>query len=263
MDARDILRSGDLLGAIEQLKQEVRRAPRDARLRTFLFQVFCVTADWERALTQLGVAAELDAAAIPMAQAYRAAIRCEILRGRIFEGKRSPTIFGQPENWMSLLVEANRVLASGKPDEALALRDAAFDEAPAVPATVNGRAVDWVADADPRLGPMLEALVDGKYYWVPLHRLRKLDVEPPADLRDLVWLPAHFVWANGGDAVGFIPTRYPGSAEAGTDLALARRTEWRQTGEWFLGLGQRMFADAGDEDTAILDLRALEVAVAA
>ncbi len=259
MDAREILRSGDLLGAIEQLKQEVRRAPRDAKLRTFLFQAFCVTGAWDRALTQLGVAAELDPAAIPMAQAYRAAIRCEVLRGRIFDGKRSPTIFGQPENWMSLLVEANRVLAAGKPEEALSLRDAAFDEAPAVPAKINGREVAWVADADPRLGPMLEALVDGKYYWLPLHRLQKLTVEPPADLRDLVWLPAQFVWANGGDAVGFIPTRYPGSAESGGDLALARRTEWRASGEWFLGLGQRMFADDGGEDTAILDLRTLEV----
>jgi len=263
MDARDILRSGDLLGAIEQLKQEVRRAPRDARLRIFLFQMFCVTGAWDRALTQLAVAAELDATAIPMAQAYRAAIRCEMLRARVFDGKRSPTIFGQPEGWMSLLVEANRVLAAGKPDEAEALRDAAFDEAPAAAGTLDGQPFSWIADADQRLGPMLEAFVDGKYYWVPFTRLREVTIEPPADLRDKVWMPAHFVWENGGDAVGFIPTRYPGSAEAGADLALSRRTEWQAKGNWFLGLGQRMLTTDAGEDVPLMDMRSLGIAAEA
>jgi type VI secretion system protein ImpE len=259
VDARDILRSGDLLGAIEQLKQEVRKSPRDARLRTFLFQIFCVTGAWDRALTQLSVAAELDALAIPMAQAYRAAIRCEMLRARVFEGKRSPTIFGQPENWMSLLVEANRVLAAGKPDEAESLRDAAFAEAPEAAGTLDGQAFIWIADADQRLGPMLEAIIDGKYYWIPFHRLQSLTLEPPADLRDQVWMPAHFVWSNGGDAVGFIPTRYPGSAEASPDLALSRRTEWQPQGNWFLGLGQRMLTTDSGEDMPLMDLRSLAI----
>ena len=80
--------------------------------------------------------------------------------------------------------------------------------------SIDGTAFEWIADADPRLGPMLEAMVDGKYYWVPFHRLRTLEIEPPADLRDKVWMPAHFVWANGGEAFGFMPTRYPGSQAA-------------------------------------------------
>ena len=43
MDALETLRSGDVLGALDVLKQDVRKAPRDPRLRTFLFQMFCVT----------------------------------------------------------------------------------------------------------------------------------------------------------------------------------------------------------------------------
>jgi type VI secretion system protein ImpE len=258
MDAREVLRAGDARGALEQLKQEVRKAPRDARLRTFLFQLFCVFGEWDRALTQLTTAAELDPLAVPMAQAYRAAIRCELLRGKIFAGERTPPVFGDPEPWMPLLIEAVRVLASGRAEEAAGLRDAAFEQAPAAAGLRDGEEFAWIADADQRLGPMLEALVDGKYYWVPFHRLGSVDIEKPEDLRDQVWMPARFVWTNGGESFGFIPTRYPGSEHA-TDaaLALARRTEWEERGPWFLGLGQRMLAtDAGE--FALMDARRIE-----
>jgi type VI secretion system protein ImpE len=255
MDARELLRSGEPRAALEQLKQEVRKAPRDAALRTFLFQMFCVFGEWERAVTQLTVVAELDPLALPMSQAYRATIRCELLRKRIFTGARTPTIFADPEPWMSLLVEATRVLAAGKPTEAAGLRDDAFEQAPSIGGTVDGQAFEWIADADSRLGPMLEAVFDGKYYWVPFHRMRTLDIEPPADLRDQVWMPAHFVWTNGGESYGFVPTRYPGSELAeDADLALARRTEWREEGDWFLGLGQRMLTTDAAE-FALMDIR--------
>jgi type VI secretion system protein ImpE len=259
-DARETLRSGDARAALEQLKQEVRRAPRDARLRVFLFQLFCIFGEWERAVTQLTVAAQLDPLTVPMAQAYRAAIRCEMMRTKVFQGTRSPTIFGQPEPWMSLLVEAVRVLATGQESEAAGLRDAAFEQAEAVAGSINGTAFEWIADADPRLGPMLEAMVDGKYYWVPFHRLRLLEIEAPADLRDQVWMPARFVWANGGETLGFLPTRYPGSqAAADQGLALASRTEWQEKGSWYLGLGQRMLATDGGE-FALMDVRRLTFA---
>jgi type VI secretion system protein ImpE len=258
-DARETLRSGDARAALEQLKQEVRRAPRDVRLRVFLFQLFCVVGEWERAVMQLTAAAQLDPTTLPMAQAYRMAIRCEVTRTKVFAGSRSPTIFGEPEPWMSLLVEAVRVLAAGQETEAAGLRDAAFEQAPAASGSIDGAPFEWIADADPRLGPVLEAMVDGKYYWVPFYRLRTLEIEPPADLRDKVWLPARFVWANGGDALGFLPTRYPGSeAAADPALALAGRTEWRKQGDWSLGLGQRMLAtDTGE--FALMDVRRIDV----
>jgi type VI secretion system protein ImpE len=263
LTARDVLRDGDARAALEQLKQEVRKAPRDVALRTFLFQMFCVFGEWERAVTQLNAAAQLDPITLPMAQAYRAAIRCELLRARVFAGARSPTIFADPEPWMSLLIEANRVLGAGKAAEAAKLRDDAFEQAPSVAGTIDVQGNDkqafaWIADADPRLGPMLEAVVDGKYYWVPFHRLRTLDIEPPADLRDQVWMPAHFVWTNGGESYGFVPTRYPGSERAEDPaLALAKRTEWQENDTWFLGLGQRMLTTDAAE-FALMDIRQIE-----
>jgi len=257
-EARALLRSEGAAAALERVKAEVRRAPREARLRVFLFQLFCVSGEWERAVAQLSVASELDPAILPVAIDYRAVIRCEMLRERVFQGTRTPTILGEPAEWLSLLIEANRVLATGAAADAAGLRDAAFEAAPAVSGTLNGAAFEWIADADPRLGPVLEAMVDGKYYWVPFERLLRVTLAPPTDLRDLIWTPAQFTLSTGGETAGFIPTRYPGSAKAGDDLATSRRTEFRAdaSGAWELGLGQRMLATDADE-VAILDLREL------
>ena len=209
MDARAALQGGDVRLALDLLKSDVRRSPRDARLRTFLFQVFCITGEWERALTQLSVAGELDSSADSMVRTYEVLIRCEVLRAKVFAGQRTPTVLGEPGEWVPLLIEALRHLASGDAAQAARLRDAAFDAAPAVPAAYDQTEAEWIADADPRLGPVLEAVVDGRYVWIPFARVRSLRMEAPADLRDQVWTPVHFTWENAGTAVGFIPTRYP------------------------------------------------------
>ncbi len=259
-DARALLAAGDPRVALEQLKQEVRKSPREATLRTFLFQMFCVFGEWDRALTQLSVTADLDALAIPMAETYRTLIRCELLRDSVFAGTRTPTLFGHPQGWVPLLLEANRALAAGAFEAAAKLRDEAFEQAPTVPGTADGAAFEWIADADPRLGPVLEAMIDGTYYWIPMQHVAKLGIDKPVDLRDQVWLPVNFTWTNGGEAVGFVPSRYPGSAAGEPALALGRRTEWHEVGQgdaaWSLPLGQRMLT-TGDADYPLLDLRSL------
>ncbi len=263
MDAVDHLRQGDVHTALDLLKQNVRKAPGDPRLRTFLFQMFCITAEWDRALAQLAVAAELDPLALPMHQAYQAAIRCEVLREKVFRGERTPTLFGQPGPWVPLLIEANRLLAAGQPAQAASLRDTAFEQAPGSEGSADGAPFAWIADADPRLGPVLEAFVDGTYYWVQFADIRRIDIEPPADLRDQVWMPARFLWANDGASVGFIPTRYPAITQQADPAAqLSRRTDWTTVGAeadgWLLGSGQRMFAcDTGE--IALMDLRRLDI----
>lgn len=260
MSALNSLKSGDLKGAMDLLKQDVRKAPRDGRLRTFLFQMFCVTAEWDRALAQLTAAAELDPLALPMAQAYRAAIRCEMLRESVFRGERSPTVLGDPGPWLPNLIEATRLIAMGKLDEATDLRDKAFEAAAEPQGTINDVPFAWIADADPRLGPVMEVFVNGNYMWVPFERLKVVRLEAPVDLRDQVWMPATFTWSNDGEMVGFIPTRYAGSATADDPaLALARQTDWKDLNEdWSIPLGQRMLVTDTSE-TALMDVRKLTI----
>ncbi|MBW3600564.1 MAG: virulence protein SciE type [Planctomycetes bacterium] len=259
----ELIGDGNLQAALDRAQQQVRAEPADAKHRIFLFQLYAVTGQWERCLTQLNVLAEMDAGTLAMAQAYKAAIPTEPLRKKVFDGERSPLLFGQPERWMALLVQALHASAPGNAFQAQQLRDEAFEAAPATPGTIETAAGEesrqsfsWIADADMRLGPMLEAVVDGKYYWIPFHRVREIRLDPPADLRDVVWMPAQLEWTNGGQTVGLIPTRYPGSDTSDDDqIRLARKTEWIEPAAGvYVGLGQRMLATDGGE-FPLMDIR--------
>lgn len=249
MQAQDSLKNGDVEAALKTLMQAVRDEPQKVENRTFLFQLLAITGAWDRALNQLVVAGEMDPAAIPMVQTYREALSCEALREQVFSGTRSPLVFGDPEQWIALALEALKLVGQGSCAQAAELRELAFEDAPASSGTLNGEAFAWLADADSRIGPFFEAIVNGNYYWIPMHRMAKVEIEAPADLRDLVWLPAQFSWVNGGQAIGLIPTRYPGS-ESNSDgaIRLARRTEWTDLGDdTFGGLGQRLMATDANE----------------
>ena len=254
------LRTGNLEESLRDLQDAVRKDPSNSKYRVFLFQLLSVLGQWERALTQLQVLGEMDAGTLAMVQTYREALRCEALRAEVFDGQRSPLVFGEPEQWVALVMEALKLLSTGRAAEALPLRERAFEEAPATPGTIDGQRFEWVADADSRLGPVLEAIVNGRYYWIPFQRIREIRVEEPADLRDVAWMPAHFVWANGGDTVGLIPTRYPGSESSeDSQIRMARKTVWvEQEGGVCLGLGQRtIVTDAGEYP--LMDVRVIQL----
>ena len=123
------LRDGDPLKALALLQEAIRAHPSDSKLRVFLFQLLCLVGQWSRALNQLEVAAGLDPAALPMKQTYGEAIRCELMRAQVFEGKKSPMVFGEPEQWIALLIESLLVAGKGQIAESERLRAQAFAEA--------------------------------------------------------------------------------------------------------------------------------------
>ena len=259
--AQEALRSGDAARALKLLTDQVRTRPQDAKLRVFLFQLLAVLGQWDRALNQLKVASELDASTLAMAQTYREAIHCETLRLQVFAGQKVPMLFGEPETWVALLIEA--LLREGRGEHAAAaeMRARALDEAPASAGTLDGKPFDWIADADGRLGPVLEAVVNGRYYWIPFSRLQQVTLEAPVDLRDAVWMPAQLMFSNGGETVALIPTRYPDTELASGDAhALSRATSWRETpqGSW-VGLGQRILT-TNDSEVALMDIRSIALA---
>ncbi len=256
--AEDLLRQGQPDAALAALTEQVKKAPGDSKLRVFLSQLLSVNGAWERAVTQVKTAAELDAAAIPMRQMMTDAINCETIRNDVFAGRRSPMVFGEPEEWLAFLIES--LLQAGAGQHALAddLNARALEAAPASSGTVDGVPFQWIADADSRLGPVLEAIINGRYYWVPYSRLAEINTEKPSDLRDLIWLPARLAFTNGGEAFALLPVRYPGTEklEDGA-LRLSRRTEWKESRPGkFQGLGQRLVCTDASE-AGLLEIRSI------
>lgn len=263
MDAQESLSKGNLEETLAQLQSTVRSEPSNVKHRVFLFQLLAVMGQWDRALTQLNVAGEMDDSTLAMVQTYREALLCESLRAEVFAGKRSPIVFGKPEQWMALLFEALRLTAEGQHVQSQEIRDQAFEMAPVTKGTIGDtdkQDFNWIADADPRMGPMLEAIINGRYYWVPFHRIRTINIEAPEDMRDMVWMPAYFTWANEGETVGLIPTRYAGSESSDDNqIRTAHKTIWQEVDtDIYQGLGQRMFStDIGEY--SLMDLRVINL----
>ena len=259
MIAEQRFKEGDLEGALSALQDDIRKTPQDASLRIFLFQLLCIMGAWQRAVQQLKTCATLDPQANAMAQMYRTAIICELYRNEVFQGTKQPLIFGEPEDWIASMIEALKYEASGDMAAAADLRAHAFEVAPAIGGQLDGQPFGWIADADPRLGPILEVIVNGRYFWAPFSVMRQVHIEAPSDLRDRVWMPATITWSNGGDAVGLIPTRYVGTTGSkDNQLLLSASTSW-QEGNGNLtasGLGQRLFA-TDQSDFALMDVREL------
>ncbi|MFQ5587549.1 MAG: type VI secretion system accessory protein TagJ [Nitrospiria bacterium] len=265
MLAEERLREGNLEDALKLLEGQVRKDPSNAQYRIFLFQLLSILGDWERAATQLDIAADLDASTLAMVQMYREALRCEALRDEIIRtGKYAPVLLGEPEQWLAPMLQALRLTAEGRYPAARKLRDEAFQLAPMTSGVIDGTPFRWIADADPRMGPVLEAVVNGRYYWMPFHRVKAITIEEPADLRDYVWMPAHFTFVNGGETVGLIPTRYAGShTSEDAQVQMGHKTIWLEQGkDLFGGQGQRLFT-TDTAEYAIMDIRKIELNPAA
>jgi type VI secretion system protein ImpE len=258
MQPQELLKQGQPREALVALQALVRAQPQDAKLRVFLFQLLAVLGDWERSLAQLQIAAQMDAKNMLMAQMCRQAIACEMLRAEVFEGKRSPTVVGEISEWAGMLLEAARLTAQGNARAGSELRARALEAAPTTSGTIEveeggattNHPFEWIADADARMGPMLEVVVDGRYLWAPFDRIKEIRIDKPTDLRDAVWLPVHLMWSTAASTVALIPSRYAGTetSEDGNVL-LSRTTDWADGGEdLYIGRGQRMLAtDAGED----------------
>ena len=260
MSAQDSLRAGRLREALSLLQAQVRDDPANAAHRVFLFQLLSVLGDWQRALTQLNVLADMDASTLMMVQAYREALASEVFRRDVFGGRRRPLILGRPRDWLALMLESLRLAGEGRLSQALDTQQTALELAPPSRGTINGVAFEWVADADTRLGPVQELILRGKYYWVPFENIAAIRTDPPEDLRDVVWLPAQVTWSNGGQDVALLPARYAETVESeDAELLLGRKTDWRERGDgYWYGLGQRMLATDVDE-YPLFEVRSLDL----
>ncbi len=250
----------ELADKIAQVQDAIRQKPSDDKLRVHIFQLHAQAGNWQKALAQLQVAAQLSDAHKLLAQAYRLILRAEVMRKDVFSGTRTPQVLGQPNAWLSALIEALRMEGLGHTMQAAELRMQALDDAHTVAGRINETPFEWIADADSRIGPVLEVFVNGEYYWLPFESIAEVKIDTPADLRDLVWLPAHVKLANEGLHPMMLPARYPLVESALEDAHLqSRLTSWTENaaGDW-LGHGVKVFA-TDTREMSLLDIREIRL----
>ncbi len=254
----DLIKAGDVAAARAALIEEVRAHPDDRKPRMFLSQLLLVLGEWDKALTHMKALANLSPEALTLFTAYDRAIMAEKQREAVFAGKASPEGLAPAGPWFQLLLQALAAETRGDAEAAAGLRAEAFDQAPETKGEADGVAFDFIADADSRFGPALEAIVDGKYGLVPFEAVVELVCDGVRDLRDLVWMPARITLKTGQSGHIFIPARYPGAAsDDDSAVRLARKTVWEDNGDLGTrGRGQRVF-DAGESEIALLELRRL------
>lgn len=255
-----LLREGRLSEALAAMQDQVRKNPADGGLRFALASFLALSGQWERCATQLSVFLEMTPSAAVMARLYQSHLQCELFRRDVFAGRKTPLLLGEPQAWMASLIQALKAQQA----EAVELRAAAFEEAQTSSGSIDELPFEWIADADPRLGPCLELYLNNAYYWTSFSNVRSLRMKPPVDSIDLVWMPVTIGWVNGSESAAYIPVRYPGSEAHGDPLIqLGRRTEFiEQDGISIACVGQRMWAfDAGER--SMLETRQIEVSTGA
>lgn len=256
-DADQLLKAGDLDGARKALVEVVRARPADPQARMFLFQLLAAAGEWDKAKTQLNTLAQLSPEAQMLSVAYGQAVDAERTRAAVFAGSERMSLLVQSA-WAEPLVDAIEHYANGRGAEGDAARDAAFDQAPDTPGTLDGVEFDWIADADSRFGPAFEAIIGGRYGLVPFDAVASLKSDGPQDLRDTVWYPVQIAFKSGQSVAAMLPTRYPGS-EASTDVdeRLGRATSWHDTGWGQTGSGQHLWTLSTEDERDLLSVRQL------
>lgn len=259
-DADALLRAGNLDGARIALVEIVRKQPSNELARMFLFQLFAVMGEWDKAKRQLTTLAQLSSEAEMLSVAYGQAIDAERQRADVFAGKVRP-IQHVASDWAEPLMEAIEHFGNGRDEAGESARATAFDAAPDSSGTLDGEAFDWIVDADSRLGPAFELIVGGRYGIQPFDQIERIESAGAVDLRDLVWYPVQIAFKAGRSAAGLIPARYPGTETKGSaDERLARVTDWQDRSWGQAGIGQRLLALSSGEERGLLSLRTLDFA---
>lgn len=256
--ADELLREGDLDGARAALVEIVRSRPGDVEARMFLFQLFAVIGEWGKAKLQLDTLAQVSPEAQMLSVAYGQAIAAEAVRAAFFASGGDVPVHGSKGGWAADLAISLSAFAKGDAAGGDEARERAFDAAPETPGTIDGVQFDWIADADGRFGPAIEAIIGGQWGIVPFDVIAKISSTGARDLRDLVWYPVQIMFKNDQSVAAMLPARYPGTDKSSDNRErLGRATSWSSGPSGDVGCGQRLLSLSTGDDIDLLSLRSL------
>ena len=250
-EAKELLAAGHLEEANAALLRQVKANPSDSASRTFLFELSCLSGDWDRAERQLDVIGQQSTEAQLGVMVYRANINAERERRRVFAEGVQPHFLREPPAYVDLCVAALNQVKGGQTKEARATLDRAEEERPAIAGTLGGKEFHDFRDYDDFLAPVLELIVKDKYVWLPFEQIKSIQISPPRQLRDMIWASARVEATDGTIGEVYMPSLYADTSSSANDqLRLGRMTDSKQLAEdLYQTLGLRLFLVDGEDKT--------------
>jgi len=261
--AGELFKEGRLAEAIEAQNAEVKRHPADEDARYLLFVLLCFAGELERAEKQLDVLGRQDQKAQMGGLLYRSLLVAELERRQVFEGDARPVLPPDPPDYVEERLRALESLRAGDLDGLEKSIDRAVEQSPILSGSLDGREFEGLRDYDDLLGTTVEIFAGGRYLWMPLDRLQRLEISEPTTVLDTLWHPAKLRDAEGEEADVHLPVLYAGSyAHEKEAVRLGRVTEWIERGEYYMGAGQHILlvsrqGEVGEEP--LLGIRKLEL----
>ncbi|MDR1462985.1 MAG: hypothetical protein LBI68_07615 [Azoarcus sp.] len=229
---------------VERINAAIRTEPLAASHRMALAQLRLVQGEYAKALQQLQLACQFDADLAPEAQLIRALVRAEQTREAVFGGKILPDLLTPPSAWLEGMIAALR--EDGV--KAAEMRQEALSEALPSRGRYGETAFEWVADGDGRLGPVIEVILGGVYYWVPFDMVESLEIPAPKNAMELVWAAVDLKLYGHPARIAYMPSRYILLADEASDAFLiGTETNWEELpgGTW-RGCGRRVWIVDGE-----------------
>jgi type VI secretion system protein ImpE len=195
---------------------------------------------------------------------YRSLVVADAERAAVLTRAGDPLLPADSPAHVEARLDALRALREGRAADARSALESAERARPALEGKADGEVFADLFDSDELLGPVLEVFAGGHYLWLPLERVRTLEIRPAKHQLELLWLPAELEDAAGDTATVHLPALYHGSAQAAdARLRAGSLTEWReQDGFVVRGSGQKvLLAQRGGEEreVALRELRTLEI----
>ena len=255
MELKELIKSGPLARAREQLVAAVKKSPADQGNRILLFQVLACMGQWDKARRHLEIIASLDSDRKAGVRAYLDLIRAETERLEVIRGKQPPSFLPEPPGYLEIYENAHRHLHAGRFQEAKAGFMEISRLRPRVSGTLNNKEFNGFQNTDTRLFCFLEAFVHERHILLPLEFIRELVLARPKSFLDLLWASAQITTWEGLTLNCFLPVLYPETfLEPDDRLRRGQMTDWTDLGEKiYRGVGRQVF-QAGDEDVGILEI---------
>ncbi|MCH7868700.1 MAG: hypothetical protein IH881_13480 [Myxococcales bacterium] len=263
MTARELFDQGRLEEAISTQNEVVKLQPTNLDARHELSVYLCFAGNLDRAFLQLNVMGQQNPELAKSSDVYRSLLIADLQRRKAYQEDVDPLLPPDCPSHVEARLAALHARRTGDENAASAALEQAAQSEWNRPGKLNGEMFLGVRDFDDLLGSVLEVYAGENYLWMPFEHIRRLKINEPKHLLDLLFVPAELEDFNGAEASVHLPTVYEGShLSEDRQLRIGQKTDWVEVpGIGFCGVGQKLLFSATEgetRETGLLEVRSLE-----